>query len=331
MKSSSSPSLFDWITYLIFKRCAALSKALCDLFNSCWTLSAIPSQWKLAAIKLIGKSSAEEDSTSPSNFRPIALTSCIGKLFTTILCNRWLSYMTSNGYLDPSIQKAFMPTTPGCVEHHLKLAAILAEAKKHKSLVVCWLDLANAYGSVHHSLIQFSIEHYHAPPQFCRALEALYSGLSARVITADWATQCIPLQVGVYQGDPLSVVIFNTVMNMLIDTLQTHMDLGYTITGSRHQVNLLQYTDDTCLLANSPASCQHLLSMVYNWLQWSGMKAKCHSMALQGSSGIPVDPKLHLAGDAIPYAANGTVKFLGMQIHVPHDISDTKKALATRL
>ena len=130
--------------------------------------------------------------------------------------------MKSNGYLDPSIHKAFMPTTPGCVEHHLKLAAILAEAKKkHKSLAVCWLDLANAYGSVHHSLIQFSIKHYHAPPQFCRALEALYSGLSARVITEDWATPCILLQIGVYQRDPLSVVIFNTIMNMLIDTLQT--------------------------------------------------------------------------------------------------------------
>ena len=157
---------------------------------------------------------------------------------------------------------------------------------------------------------------------------------SLPVITVDWATPCIPLQVGVYQGDPLSVGIFNIVMNTLIDTLQTCVDLGYTITGSRHQVNLLQYADDTCLLANSPASCPHLLNMVDNWLQWSGMKAKvpkCHSMALQGSSGRPVDPKLHLAGDAIPYAANGPVKFLGMQIHVPHDISDTKKALATRL
>ena len=63
------------------------------------------------------------------------------------LRNRWLSYlMINNHYLDSSIQKAFMPTTPGCVKHHLKLAAILAEAKKkHKSLAVCWLNLANAY------------------------------------------------------------------------------------------------------------------------------------------------------------------------------------------
>ena len=53
---------------------------------------------------------------------------------------------------------------------------------------------------------------------------------------------------------------------------------------------------------------------------WTEMKAKvpkCHSMALQGLSGRLVDPKLHLEGDAVPYAANGPVKFLGMQIHFP--------------
>ena len=58
-----------------------------------------------------------------------------------------------------------MPTIPGCTEHHLKLSSVLAEAhSNHKSLAICWLDLANAYGSVHHSLIQFSLRHYHAPP-----------------------------------------------------------------------------------------------------------------------------------------------------------------------
>ena len=163
MEIASTPSPFDQVSYMIFKRCPSLRMALVDLFNYCWAQSEIPSQWKIAAIKLIGKISAADDPTSPSNFRPIALTSCVGKLFTTILRNRWLSYMTTNGYLDRSVQKAFMKATPGCIEHQSKLAAILAEARKtHKSLAVCWLDLANAYSSVHHSLIQFSIQHYHA-------------------------------------------------------------------------------------------------------------------------------------------------------------------------
>jgi len=56
-------------------------------------------------IKLLGKRSAIDNPSTPSNFRPIALTSCIGKLFTSIVKSRWLNYMLENGYLDPRIQK----------------------------------------------------------------------------------------------------------------------------------------------------------------------------------------------------------------------------------
>ena len=206
MKSGSAPSPFDRVRYVIFKKCPALIPALVHLFNICWAQAFIPHEWKTAAVKLIAKGSAAEDATNPGNFRPIALTPCISKVFTTLLWNRWLKYMLVNGYLDSSLQKAFMPTIPGCTEHHLKLSSILAEAKsKHKSLAICWLDLANAYGTVHHSLIQFSLRHYHAPPQFLSVLQALYSGLSVKVMTTAWETPMISLQKGVYQGDPLSV------------------------------------------------------------------------------------------------------------------------------
>ncbi len=150
-KSASSPSPFDQIPYLVFKKCPVLTKALVGLYNHCWQTKTVPLAWKTAGIKLLGKGSTIDDPTLPSNFRPIALTSCLGKIFTTILKNRWLSYMLENGYLDPKVQKAFMTATPGCTEHHSKLATILFEARrKHKSLAVAWLDLPNAYGSVHH-------------------------------------------------------------------------------------------------------------------------------------------------------------------------------------
>ena len=49
--------------------------------------------------------------------------------------------MTSNKYINRGVQKAFMTATPGCTEHHTKLAAILSEARrKHKSLTACWLN-----------------------------------------------------------------------------------------------------------------------------------------------------------------------------------------------
>ena len=228
-RSKSSPSPVDGIPYTIFKKCPALLVTLHNIFNLCWATSVVPSAWKLAAVKLIGKTSARSDPSTPTNFRPIALTSCVGKLFTAIVRNRLLNFMLSNKYIDKSIQKAFMPATSGCSEHHLKLATTLCDAKrKHHSLAVCWVNLANAYGSVHHSLILHSLRHYHVPSKMTNLVKAFYTGLAASVSSSSWSTSLIPIQVGVYQGDPLSVVIFNTVINTLVDTLQTRRDLGYS-------------------------------------------------------------------------------------------------------
>ena len=96
-----------------------------------------------------------------------------------------------------------MPSIPGCTEHQWKLSSVLCEAQsKHKAPAVCWLDIDNAI------------------------LQALYSGLETTVISERWKTPLVFLQKGVYQGDPLSVVILNTVMNTLVDTI-TRVDLGY--------------------------------------------------------------------------------------------------------
>ena len=203
-----------------------------------------------------------ENPTDPGNFRPIALTSCVGKLFTSLLKNRWLKFMISNSYLDKAVQKAFIPGVPGCLEQYEKLSAIIKDAHtKHKFLAVCWLDLANAFGSVHHQLIDFCLHHYHTPMPFISTIRSIYSNLSATVTAGSCSMRCIPLQVGVYQGDPLSVAIFNTVMVTLTDALKADRQLGYKL-GGKTTTNVLQYADDTCIVANGPANCQSLLDEV---------------------------------------------------------------------
>ena len=137
--------------------------------------------------------------------------------------------MRANGYLDRSVQKAFMNKASGCIEHHAKLTILRNARSKHTSLVVCWLDLANTYGSVHHSLINFSLAHYHASPSFSGLVQSLYQGLSASSMTREWSTPPILHRIEVHQGDPLSVVIFSTVINILIDTLKIYKGQGYLL------------------------------------------------------------------------------------------------------
>ena len=81
--------------------------------------------------------------------------------------------MQANKYLNPNLQKALLPTIPRVTEHQAKLTSIIKAAKQSKhSLAVAWLDIANAYGSVHHHFIQFSLANCHAPPEFCRLLKS---------------------------------------------------------------------------------------------------------------------------------------------------------------
>ena len=211
--------------------------------------------------QLIGNLAAADDPTLPNNFWPIALTPCMGKLFTIILFQQWLSFMISNKYLDKGIQKAFMARTPGCIEHHLKLATVIQNAqKKHRSLAVCWLALAIAYGSVHHSLITLSLQHYHAPPQFFYFVQHLYSKLAVSINSSHWSSPPIPLEVGVYQGDPRSVAILNTVINTMVDTIRTRPELGHQLSQNQ-SISLLRHAHDTCLrelpilFSTSLASC----------------------------------------------------------------------------
>ena len=183
--------------------------------------------------------------------------------------------MVENNFLDTSVQKAFLPGIPGCLEQYQKLMIIIGDAHhKHRSLTVCWLDLANAYGSVHHQLIVYCLQHYHAPNIFLNTVSNIYSDLNAIITSQRWSAQTVPFKTGVFQGDPLSVIIFNTVMSTLVDSLRVHQHLGYTLSRSHVTTNVLLYADDTCLIADGPASCQRLLLQVERWLNWSGMSVK---------------------------------------------------------
>ena len=106
--SASTPSPVDQIPYVVLKKCPSLMPALLHIFNTCWAVQRVPEAWKVGVIRLLGKKKAEDDPSKPTNFRPIALTSCIGKVFTSLVKQRWMSYMVGNNYLNTAVQKAFV-------------------------------------------------------------------------------------------------------------------------------------------------------------------------------------------------------------------------------
>ena len=118
----------------------------------------------------------------------------------------------------------------------MKLLHTLKNAQsQQKSVSICWIDLANAYGSVSHPLILRALQHYHAPPQYQQIVKNFYTGPTAMIATEDWCTPTFPISIGIFQGDPLSVIIFNTVINIFIEFMQNnYLHLGYSFTSSNH-------------------------------------------------------------------------------------------------
>ena len=125
-KACSSPG-DDGILNGHLKNLESTHHFLATLFTK--TLLSSPTPWEgwgSSSIVLIHKGGETGD---PSNFRPIALTSCVGKVFHQILSDQICKFLLSNNYLDPEIQKAFLKKISGCQDHNLILGEIINHAK----------------------------------------------------------------------------------------------------------------------------------------------------------------------------------------------------------
>jgi hypothetical protein len=82
------------------------------------------------------------DKNDPANFRPISLTSCVGKIYHQILADRMTVYLSSNGLFDTTVQKAFMQGISGYTDHNPILQELLAYARKEKKYcIACFSTL----------------------------------------------------------------------------------------------------------------------------------------------------------------------------------------------
>lgn len=159
-RNGAAPGL-NALSYVPYKQCGAILSVLHKIITKIYKSQDIPEDWALAYVVLLQKS---EDLSKPEEFRPIAITNTVGKIFFSILSCRLQKYMVKNRFIKSNIQKGFLFGVPGCVEHAFTLVEALRNAKMEKrAIVVSWIDLANAYGSVRHNLIQFALNWYHVP------------------------------------------------------------------------------------------------------------------------------------------------------------------------
>jgi hypothetical protein len=91
---NSSPGP-DGIYYQMLKAMPENGKMfLLSVINKCWTVSYYPDCWREATIIPVAKPG--KNHTVPGNYRPIALTSCIGKTMERMINRRLVNYLEIN-------------------------------------------------------------------------------------------------------------------------------------------------------------------------------------------------------------------------------------------
>ena len=70
------------------------------------------------------------------------------------------------------------------------------------------LDLHNAFGEVHHNLIDCVLEHHHVPQDIREIVKNLYYCFKTSMFTGSFVTNFILMEKGVLQGHCYSPLVF---------------------------------------------------------------------------------------------------------------------------
>ena len=90
---------------------------------------------------------------------------------------------------------------------------------KQRSLIITLLDLKNAFGEVHHRLIQRILDYHYIPDDVQQWIASLYQDFHTSIISKDFTTPLIPVRRDVLQGDSLvlycSICVSTLLPNLL--------------------------------------------------------------------------------------------------------------------
>ncbi|GFR00695.1 retrovirus-related Pol polyprotein from type-2 retrotransposable element R2DM [Trichonephila clavata] len=275
----------DLITYKHWREVDPGRVILTKIFNVCLRLSDVPKRWKCSNTILIQKC---DDPVSLNDWCPISLSDTAYKLLSKCLARKLSDWCEVNEALSPA-QKGFSPFD-GVIEHNYLLSEHLETARRDKcERFVAWLDIANAFGSIPHSVILEALQRNGVDQHFLHLVKNIYTHAETRVLTEEGPTAPIPLMCGVKQGCPLSGILFNIAIDVVLQGVQE----------SQEERAVLAFSDDIVLAKTGP-QLQLLIDKAFdflNKLQLVVNPAKCATLHLSGTTPVGARPSCFKIGE----------------------------------
>ena len=231
----------------------AFRQHLLTLFNWLLKTESIPTTWQSATIVNLFK---EGDRSDPTNYRGIALISCIGKVYSSLWANRLADY----GEMVLSEEQGGFRQRRSTVDQALTLREVLTRRKAEgKATYLCFVDFRKAFDTVWHAGLWKRLWDSKIRGKAWRIIQTLYSSIRAKVRLGNSTSREVLMKQGVRQGCPLSPTLFNFFVDELSKQLRA---TGCGICHGGIDIGSLLYADDVVLIADSPDDLQTLIDTV---------------------------------------------------------------------
>ena len=277
---------------------------LLDIFNNIWTNKQFPDSWRKATIIPIPKPG--KDHSNPSNYRPIALTSCLCKLMEKLVSKRLIWYLETNNKLSKS-QSGFRKnrsTTDQLIrlETHIRNAFLRGE-----HVTAIFFDIEKAFDTTWKQGILRDLHNMglrgFLPDFISNFLKNRNFQTKIGSTFSDW----FPQEEGVPQGSILSPILFEVKINSITEMLNRDIE------------NSL-YVDDFTIAYSSNSKIDHTerhlqqqLLKLENWADLNGLKfstSKTQIVHFCQRNKCIKKPELSLYGKRIE--VKDQTKFLGV-------------------
>lgn len=210
-QSSPGPDGLPYSTwFLVFKHPRYYDLA-CKVYNLALQEGIYPSSWQDTCVTLLPK---KGDLQSLRNWRPISLINTDAKIFTRLLNVRLVQ--AADSLINP-FQTGFLPDRFIADNGMLaKLAMDEAYCHETSSSIALLLDQEKAYDRIHPSYLRRVLSAFGIPDSFIVAITNLFFSTRIHLNVKGHLSPAFIQQRGLRQGDPISPVLFNLVIEPLL-------------------------------------------------------------------------------------------------------------------